>query len=414
MKIAVISPEKGILGSFLASHGFEVRQYTPEEVPSLTRLVFDNGEIAAIVICDSDASLWSAAHVIAAARRVQLILFGGGKLTEQCAGVKQVLATRELLQLLLLLQKPGKKDTGGDRVLDPEVFKKPAAERKPPEQNSAPVAAPVKIQPMDIPAGQILVLGVVGSQRRIGCTTQAVGLWHYCKALGFDPAIVASAERVAQIAGSMRNEKIEDGYKVEGIPFVTGMALAYDCYILDMGTGVTPQALWNADCVVLVAGSKPWELPQTTAAMQGLERPADGVLLSYTSQKDAAILRPLFGEVKAEPAPWVPVLWQPDPEAMRLYDILLRLALEKVLTATRAVEIAAPEPTPEPMSEQELTQEAMEPETEPETAQEPEREPAVAAPSGEPEEENLWIQGAAEPEPELEMEMPELIKEDFT
>lgn len=170
------------------------------------------------------------------------------------------------------------------------------------------------------------MLGVMGSQPRIGCTTQAVGLWHYCKALGFDPAVVSASEQIAQIASVMNCKEIEGGYQVEGVPFVADTALAYDCYILDIGTGSITEALRVTDYLVLVAGSKPWELQHTAAALRASKGKDMGILLSFTSQKDAESLQPLFGSQTAEVAPWMPELWDPTIEALLIYDALLRPA----------------------------------------------------------------------------------------
>lgn len=330
MHIAVIASDSGV-AAFLTHAGFTVMQYHPDNVPSLTRLIFDNEEVSALVIQDGDFSLWSASHVVAAARQIEgrgpTILLGGGKLTQQCANAKAVLAAKDKTELPALLRRRPQTSTGG-RTLSP-------ADTQPPVQ---PVK-PARIAPLQVPPGKILFLGVIGSQHRIGCTTQAIGLWHYCKALGFDPAVVSSPEQIAQLAGTMRHDEIDSGFRVEKIPFVTSTALAYDCYILDIGPGSIPEALEITDCLVLVAGSKPWELQHTTAALRAAQGKRLNILLSFTSHKDAAVLQPLFGRQTAIAAPWMPDLWQPGPEVLAVYELLLRSTLERLLSTVEPLPV---------------------------------------------------------------------------
>ena len=185
---------------------------------------------------------------------------------------------------------------------------------------------------MRISPGSILVLGVIGSQQRIGCTTQAIGLWHYCKALGLDPAIVAASDQIAQLASVMECKQIEEGCVIEGVPFVSSTALAYDCYIVDIGAAAIPEAKKMTDCLVLVAGSKPWELEHTARALRSAKGRDIHVLLSFTSQKDADNLQPLFGGLPYSPVPYMTDPWKSCFEAMLVYDTLLRPVLERLMS----------------------------------------------------------------------------------
>lgn len=326
MQVAVIAADTSI-GRFLSAAGFTVMQFHPDEVPSLTALLFDHPEIFALVIQDDNTAAWSASHVLAAAKHLEqngpAILFGDGKLAAQCGSVTLIKITDRKEQLPELLRRPPKSAPGGRSVTGTE---KPVAVTQ-----SAPLSVKPKIRPMLIPPGKILMLGVIGSQQRIGCTTQAIGLWHYCKALGFDPAIVAASDHIAQLASVMKCTQIEEGYKIEGIPFVSSAALAYDCYILDIGAGSIQEAKKMTDCLVLVAGSKPWELQQTAAALRAAQGRGVHVLLSYTSQKEAANLQPLFGGLPCSVVPYMTDPWQPCFEAMLVYDTLLRPVLERLM-----------------------------------------------------------------------------------
>lgn len=347
MQVAVIATDPGIT-VFLDAAGFSTIQLNPSEVPSLTGLLFDNPEIYALVIQDGETAYWSASHVLSAAKHLErhgpTILLGNGKLTRQCGNSKLICTIEKKDQLPPALRRRPKAADGGrglsatDRLISTQI----PTEEQP---------QPIRIRPLKIPVGKILMLGVVGSQHRIGCTTQSIGLWHYCKALGFDPAVVSTSEQISQIAGVMNCKEIEGGYQIEGVPFVADTALAYDCYILDIGTGSISEALKMTDYIVLVAGSKPWELQYTAAALRAAHGVGMGILLSFTGQKDAHSLQPLFGKNTAVAAPWVAELWQSDPKTLLVYDLLLRPALERILAQDE------PQEMPPLFSELELAKE---------------------------------------------------------
>lgn len=332
MQVAVIATDSSI-GRFLSAAGFTVMQLHPDEVPSLTALLFDHPEIFALVIQDSSTSVWSASHVLAAAKHLErngpTILLGEGKLAQQCGNATLIHVTQRVKQLPDILRRKPKATPGGRGITDTKTEK--LTPNLAPVEQSPPLQVKPQIRPIRIPPGKILMLGVIGSQHRIGCTTQAIGLWHYCKALGFDPAVVSTAEQISQIAGVMNCKEIDGGYLIEGVPFVADTALAYDCYILDIGAGSIPEAKKLTDYLVLVAGSKPWELQHTAAALRAAQGRGMGVLLSFTSQKDANTLQPLFGGLSAAVVPWMTELWQPCLEAMLVYDALLRPVLEQIM-----------------------------------------------------------------------------------
>ncbi len=337
-RVAVIAADCGI-GAFLTDQGFPVLSLPPEAVPSLTGLLLDHPEISGLVIQDGASARWSAPHVLDAAKHLPrgcpTVLLGGGSLTELCrhSPLVRIAQRVELIPPLLRRAFPTGEDDAAGGTAAGGTAAAASGGRRP---------APAAPAPIRIPDGRILMLAVTGSQPRIGCTTQAIGLWHYCKALGLTPAVVSSPERIAQIAGAMRHEEISGGCRIDGIPFVAGTDLAYDCYILDLGVCSVPDGI---DCLILTAGSKPWELPYTVEA---LRVPWDmAVLLSFTSEKDAALLRPLFGARRVLPAPWIPDPWMPDGTALRIYDTLLRPLLQRILDT----EPPAPRPAPAPGEE---------------------------------------------------------------
>lgn len=323
-----IGEEAQALCDFLRKGGIDASAYQPAQVPSITALLLRQPEISNIVLLPGEEKAWSLGHILAAAKQLQgkgrMIFMGTGR---QLPSLISVVPDKDaLLRLLQKPTKPASSSNGGLTVRQVSEL---------PEVRPMPT-----IKPMTVPPEKILMLGVVGSQHRIGCTTQAVGLWHYCKALGFDPAVVATPGQIAQIAGPMHSQEIAGGYRIEGIPFVTDTAHAYDCYILDIGPGSVQEAMRATDCPVLVAGSKPWELQNTTAALRAARGKDMPVLLSFSSESDAKALQPLFGRQIPAVLPWMPELWKVSVEALAVYEAVLRPVLEQVL----AREDAQPEP----------------------------------------------------------------------
>lgn len=322
--IALIGKKTDTLRSTLHSSGFETVSFMPEQVPSLTAMLLDREGIADIVIPVQLHKEWSMGHILAAAKLLQgkghVILFGTGGPFPELLPV-----AADIPELLALLKKPAAKEdsTGG--------LQRPSALPRRTQKVPSP-------QPLPMPAGKVLILGVAGSQRRVGCTTQAVALWHYCKALGFDPAIVTGAEQLTEIAGTMQHREIPDGYLIEGIPWITNTAQAYDCYILDLGVGNIQEAFQVADYLILVAGSKPWELQHTVAALRASQNKDMLIALSFSTQRDAKSLEPLFEGRSATVLPWMPELWKPAPEAITLYDSVFRSVLEILVRDTPGAE----------------------------------------------------------------------------
>lgn len=137
-----------------------------------------------------------------------------------------------------------------------------------PEEDAHPEA--VSEIPLVIPDGMLPVIHVVGSQARIGCTTQCLLLYHCFAALGFSPAVVTTLEQITLLAKRMGASVTADGCTcIEGIPFTPSMNCAHDCYIRDCGVireEIATEAQ-ESDLCVLVAGAKPWELHATAAAL---------------------------------------------------------------------------------------------------------------------------------------------------
>ena len=296
----------------LKQHGYAVSFLKVDQVQSLTALILNTPELTDIVLTPGVLKSWSLGHVLTAAKQIsgKIIALEGNSLPG-------LIHTAESTEALLKLLQ-GKKATADDGEQIPV--------------QSVPVPAPAAhVLPLKIPAGKLLFVGVCGSQRRIGCTTQAVGLYHYFKKLGFCPAITCSPEQIAAMAAPMRAQEIQGGYEIEGIPFVTNTALSYDCYIIDAGVEISSKILNMIDLLILVAGVKPWELNYTAAALRGSAE-AGMVLLSFGTEQDGEALRPLFGKTPTAVMPWMPDLWHPSPAALQIYEKNLRPVLETALS----------------------------------------------------------------------------------
>lgn len=313
------------------------RDYTcmdPAEVPSLMALLSSDPEITDLVILPG--APWSLAHILAAAKHLQ----GRGK-TYLVGG-----AVPELQKELPLVSRVDTLDGLSSAIEAAQAAntKKPAGRGKgmhhaisSPPNKEAPAPAELlwrPIQPMRIPDDVVYYIAVAGSQERIGCTTQAIGLWHYCKALGFDPAIVAGPGPTAAMAKLMDAAEIPGGWNIDGIPFVQDAAQAYDCYIRDLGPlgSCDRDAFFGADWSLLVAGAKPWELAATVEAAAILRpRAYASVLLSYATEADRRELEEIFDGRGVMAAPWLPRPWKPTTGALAPYDKLLRPVLTRYL-----------------------------------------------------------------------------------
>lgn len=323
----IIGNGAAALRTYLEENAIKAAAYSCDAVPSLTALSFRIPDIRNIVLLQEDI-VWSMGHILAAAKQLQgkgrLFLLGTD--TAPYSMIHAALTKEDLLRLLKM--PPKATSTDGGRVLD--RADEPPKAPQPNQQHT--------VVPLNIPPSKILLLGVVGSQQRIGCTTQAISLWHYCKALGFDPAIVSSPEQLAAIAAPMQKEEIPDGYRIEGIPFVTNTAHAYDCYLLDVGAGNMTATQSYADHTILVAGGKPWELQNTAASLRALRGKELTVLLSFCAEKDARSLQPLFGTITPQVMPWAPELWTPHPGALAIFDTFLRPIIMQILERTEVQE----------------------------------------------------------------------------
>lgn len=202
---------------------------------------------------------------------------------------------------------------------------KPTTDRT--EQAVPPPQPSAAIPKLRIPDHKRVFWNVVGAQPRIGCTTQAIALWHYCRALGFMPAVVMSPAELEVLAGYTGGIPSENGYRIQEIPFTTSTQGAFDCFIRDLGS---PAELPAANATVLVAGCKPWELGNTVAALQRLPRQRLAAILSFSTSEAVRELLPLFGWIPVMASGYLPNPWNVPPPALSYYDRYLRPIAEQL------------------------------------------------------------------------------------
>lgn len=262
---------------------------TAAQVPSLFSLGNEKHYDVVLLDCRADCP-WSLPHILAAAAElapVRLCLLAGPELQQQLRGKLPVAERVE--DILAALNAP-----------------QPHEVRK--AQNNPP---PRKKAPLWLPEGVCLVVDVVGSQPRMGVTTQCVQLWHFFSGLGRRAAIVLPAAQLGALAPLLEHRTIPNGILVEDVPLVTVLSRRYDCFIRDRGclTGAEMETLRDSDLCILVAGTKPWELLHTARALERLgPLPQLAVILSFCS----ADARPLL-EQMGYAGPVVPAPWQPEP-----------------------------------------------------------------------------------------------------
>lgn len=284
-------------------------------IHSLTALLLDRQDICCLVLQAEPVMPWSDGHILAAAKLLQvkgsLILVGTGPAAERLGESPLITLAETEEQAFQMLSRP--KAGTKQRKVD----------------SSGGITKFVQ-RPLRIPAFKILLIDVIGSQPRIGCTTQAIALWHYFHALGADPAVVMEESQLRQLSSTMQiQKKLDGGCVIEGIPFVTDTQRSHDCYIRDLGC--TQVSHSDADAVVLVAGVKPWELAYTMQAMRSLKHPHKIAVLSFTDASEVQKLQILFKSCQfpAAAAEYTPNPWAFAAQALLIYDTLLRPILEQ-------------------------------------------------------------------------------------
>lgn len=86
-----------------------------------------------------------------------------------------------------------------------------------------------------------------------------------------------------------------------------------------------------ADAVLLVVGSKPWEVCNSLEMLYRVPGGRTAAIVSFATEKAAQELRDMFGDkvTAIVAAPYIPDPWAgADDALLRLYDMLLRPILE--------------------------------------------------------------------------------------
>lgn len=302
--------------------GTEGRSF--QTTPSLSALAIQAGECKtfdAVVLDCSSACPYSVPHILSAAALfrvagVRLCVLGGSTKLKADACLLQCNGSPELtLKELKARATPEE---------SPRRLHKPQAPKKLPALAAVPHRQ-----------GALLMLDVLGSQSRIGCTTQCLQLFHYFSAIGFQPAIVTTPEQTSILQRLMGGTQTDDVLLIDGIAFVTSIQSGYNCYIHDAGCINESKAVaaQNADLCVLVAGIKPWELSPTVSALTLLHDVSRLLtVVSYGGSGAEDAIQALLQKARSK-SPAIAAPWQPNPftpTAIGCYEAL-RPILETML-----------------------------------------------------------------------------------
>lgn len=247
------------------------QQQSPAAVPSLTAIAMEqleNKSLDNIVLDCRKSCPWSPEHILAAADLLRE------------AGVPLVVVKGNLPE--------------GGEIPCYESLEEAASNLQP------AAAAPAQAKETDKPHTPLplphvtptrpISVAVLGSQSRIGCTTQAIQLWYFFTAIGYRAAIAADAAWLDELA-ALENSPYDDMVKIRGVVFVSENADTgdYNCIIRDWGVidAVSKAAAADADLCVLVVGCKRWELVQTTNAIMDAGGMADLVMIAFGANRAA-------------------------------------------------------------------------------------------------------------------------------
>lgn len=123
------------------------------------------------------------------------------------------------------------------------------------------------------PAMGMAQIAIAGSQSRIGTTTVAFAMRHYCHICGLSAAVIMPPETASVLAQLTDATEVEGGWDIRGTPVVDSATYDYDIFIEDMGvlSESNSAAFYDAEGGILVVGGKPWELEATGGAINMVE-----------------------------------------------------------------------------------------------------------------------------------------------
>lgn len=306
--ILVIGSDGAAYVRALEKAGLPCRAVPPSEAPSLTALI-EEYKASGMVLLEA---AWSAQHVVAAARSLhpgRLALPGELLPDVPARWVSRFNTLPELINLFAPEKAPAQTSPHtSSHTLNARRFR--------------PSMLGVRRS-----VNTALRLAVAGSRSCVGCTCQAFSLWHFCKSLGFSPLLIVDSITHQEVATAiLGNGSSPDVVLLEGIPLSTCEVRGYDCYIYDIGilSAKNVGVLATADAAVLVIGVKPWELRSAIQALQTLpDATPTAVLIFMGTQEEADPIRSLLDMFPTEIAVPVSNIYQPDAQAMELWNRLL-------------------------------------------------------------------------------------------
>lgn len=323
MEIALFG-EFEMLAMTLKGKGVSCDAYDAASIPSLTAMLAAHADITSIVMRADQLDRWSDGHILAAAKALQskgrFLIYGNSPEAERLKSSPLVICVSSEADALKLLLRP----KGGAAAM--------AAKATMGETTSSPVAElEFDARPIKGSDKRTYLIEVVGSQPRIGCTTQAIRLWHYCKTLGLDPAVLVTEGQLNTLYKTVGGEwRPDDSCVIDHVVFSPREDNGFDCYIRDVPFGCYDKETL-ADAVLLVVGSKPWEVCNSLEMLYRVPGGRTAAIVSFATEKAAQELRDMFGDkvTAIVAAPYIPDPWAgADDALLRLYDMLLRPILE--------------------------------------------------------------------------------------
>lgn len=171
-----------------------------------------------------------------------------------------------------------------------------------------------------IPKGMVLSIAIIGAVPRIGATTQAIGIYHFLKIIGFEPVIVDKTGFTETYVRYQRDSvKMDNFLNIENVRFDVNEHLqdeTVSANIFDFGTDVSNNMaeIMSADLVVVVSGTKLNEIVGMSKVAAELEAVEDGRLINIISFVESDEFMEMSNSLRgtSHMAEWKPSLWSED------------------------------------------------------------------------------------------------------
>lgn len=268
------------------------------------------------IICDLKEASWSNEHIISAAQLLrrfsaaQFIFLAPD--TEETTQLFGTLASFRVSGLIVSrtgsdIQAELRKCLTGDRGYTRSLAAM---------QTATAAAAGKKVSPLMLADGQTLHIRACGTMQRVGTTTQTFALYHFIKRLGLRPAILdKSGTSTEMLANLYQEQTLQNGLvtEINHLPFCRNATNDFNVYLEDLGV-LSPEIITSfstADISVLVAGTKPWELPPLARALADLRTVTPQrlvLLLSFATEQEKEAIKEYLGDHFAL-VPYHPDIW---------------------------------------------------------------------------------------------------------